>query len=53
MTSDERQRQRSSGIMPEVMRKKISNNDTYEANAAVDRLHKIFGNTFHIQLGQI
>ena len=53
MTSDERQRQRSSGIMPEVMRKKISNNDTYEANAAVDGLHKIFGNTFHIQLGQI
>ena len=53
MTSDERQRQRSSGVMPEVMRKKISNNDTYAANATVDGLHKIFGNTFHIQLGQI
>ena len=47
-TDDERQRQRVSGTMPEVMRKKISNNDTYVANATVDGLHKIFGNTFHI-----
>ena len=52
-TDDERQRQRVSGTMREVMRKKISNNDTYVANATVDGLHKIFGNTFHIQLGQI
>lgn len=52
-TNDERQRQRASGIMPDVLRKKISNDDTYVANATVEGLHKIFGNTVRIQLGQI
>lgn len=52
-TNDERQRKRGSGIMTETMRKKISNDDTYQTNTSVDELHKIFGNTMRIQLGQI
>ena len=52
-TSDERQRKRASGIMTESMRNKISGDDTYQTSTAVDGLHKIFGSTIRIQLGQI
>ena len=52
-TSDERQRKRANGIMTETMRKKISGDDTYQTSTSVDGLHKIFGNTIRIQLGQI
>ena len=52
-TSDKRQRKRASGIMTELMRKKISGDDTYQTSTSVEGLHKIFGNTIRIQLGQI
>ena len=51
--NEERQRKRASGIMTESMRKKISGDDTFQSSTAVERLHKIFGNTIRIQLGQI
>ena len=35
------------------MRKKISGDDTYTTSTSVEGLHKIFGNTIRIQLGQI
>lgn len=52
-TNDERLRKRGNGIMTESLRKKISGDDTYQTNASVEGLHKIFGNTFRVQLGQI
>ena len=52
-TSDERQRKRANGIMTELMRKKISGDDTYTTSTSVEGLHKIFGNTIRIQLGQV
>ena len=52
-SNEERQRKRASGIMTESMRKKISGDDTYQTSTAVEGLHKIFGSTIRIQLGQI
>ena len=52
-SNDERQRRRANGIMTESMRKKISGDDTYQTSSAVEGLHKIFGSTIRIQLGQI
>ena len=39
--------------MTKSMRKKISGDDTYQSFTAVEGLHKIFGNTIRIQLGQV